>query len=176
MRLVAFRKRLISEYISEVIDNKFGKTPDALWYSVTLREDEWMEYMGLYGGLLFLGVLLSIVFVGAAIIIIYYKQVSEGYEDEQRFNIMKKIGMTKQEIKRCINSQLFTVFFAPLIMAGVHLLAAFRMISKILNAMGLADIRVFIITTIITYGIFSVIYICTYVITSKIYYRIVNRK
>lgn len=166
----------ISEYISEVIDNKFGKKPNALWYSVTLREDEWMENIGLYGGLLFLGVLLSIVFVGAAIIIIYYKQVSEGYEDEQRFDIMKKIGMTKQEIKRCINSQLFTVFFAPLIMAGVHLLAAFRMISKILNAMGLADIRVFIITTIITYGIFSVIYICTYVITSKIYYRIVNRK
>lgn len=82
-------------------------------------------FYSLYGSLLFLGVLLGVVFVFAAVLIIYYKQISEGYEDQSRFAIMQKVGMTKREIRKSINSQILTVFFLPLILAGVHLAFAF---------------------------------------------------
>ena len=94
--------------------------------------NEKLEFFGLYGGLFFLGIILGIVFIFAAVLIMYYKQISEGYEDQSRFEIMQKVGMTKREIKKSINSQMLTVFFMPLIAAGVHLAFAFPMIYKML--------------------------------------------
>lgn len=86
------------------------------------KEDQESEFMAMNGSFLFIGIMLSIVFTLAAVLIIYYKQISEGYEDCKRFNVMRKVGMTKKDIKRSINSQLLVVFFIPLVFAGLHLL------------------------------------------------------
>ena len=94
-------------------------------------------FYGTFGGLLVLGILLGIVFVFAAILIMYYKQVTEGYEDQSGFVVMQKVGMTKKDIRQSINSQILIVFFAPLLLAGLHLLFAFPMISKLLLLFGL---------------------------------------
>ena len=96
------------------------------------RAENKADFLSSYGGLFFLGIFLSIVFIFAAVLIIYYKQISEGYEDASRFEIMQNIGMTKKEIKRSINSQLLTVFYLPLLLSGVHLAFAFPIIRQIL--------------------------------------------
>ena len=135
---------------------------------------EWTGFYGLYGGLFFLGILLGIVFIFAAVLIMYYKQVSEGYEDQSRFEIMQKVGMTKREIKKSINSQILTVFFLPLVMAGLHLAFAFPLIYKLLALFGLSNIDFLIIVTICCYLVFAVMYILVYRITSRAYYSIVS--
>lgn len=131
-------------------------------------------FYGLYGGLFFLGILLGIVFIFAAVLIIYYKQISEGYEDQSRFEIMQKVGMTKKEIKKSINSQVLTVFFLPLITAGIHLAFAFPLIFKLLVLLGLTNMNLLILVTICCYLIFALFYVFVYRITSKAYYSIVS--
>lgn len=131
-------------------------------------------FYGLYGGLFFLGILLGVVFLFAAVLIIYYKQISEGYEDQSRFAIMQKVGMTRKEIKRSINSQILTVFFMPLITAGVHLAFAFPMIYKLLMLFSLTNQKLLILVTICCFLIFTLFYVLVYRITSKAYYSIVS--
>lgn len=131
-------------------------------------------FYGLYGGLFFLGILLGVVFLFAAVLIIYYKQISEGYEDQSRFAIMQKIGMTKKEIRKSINSQVLTVFFMPLITAGVHLAFAFPMIYKLLMLFSLTNQKLLIFVTICCFLIFTLFYVLVYRITSKAYYSIVS--
>ena len=104
-----------------------------------------------YGGLFFLGVLLGLVFIFAAVLIMYYKQVSEGYEDQSRFEIMQKVGMTKREIKKSINSQVLTVFFLPLVTAGMHVAFAFPMISKLLALFNLLNTKLLILAVSYTH-------------------------
>ncbi len=128
----------------------------------------------LYGGLFFLGVMLGIVFLFAAVLIMYYKQVSEGYEDQSRFEIMQKVGMTKKEIKKSINSQILTVFFLLLLTAGVHLAFAFPMIYKLLALFSLTNLRLLILVTVCCYLIFALFYVLVYRITSYAYYSIVS--
>lgn len=128
-----------------------------------------------FGGLFFIGIMLSIVFIFAAVLIIYYKQISEGYEDESRFDIMQKVGMTKKEIKRSINSQLLTVFFLPLTMAGVHLCFAFPMIRKLLILFNLTNTALFVGTSVISFLVFALFYVLVYRITSNAYYKIVSK-
>ena len=106
----------------------------------------------------------------------YYKQISEGYEDQDRFNILMKVGMTKKEVKQTINSQVLTVFFMPLIMAGIHLAFAFPMIQKILMLMSGVEAKVFVIVTIGCYLVFALFYVLVYVVTSKSYYTIISSK
>lgn len=144
-------------------------------YYVTGIDTERAEFYGMYGGLLCLGIMLSIVFVFATVLIIYYKQVSEGYEDKHRFVIMRKVGMNKKEIKRCINSQLLTVFFLPIIVAAVHLVFAFKMLRLILGMMMMTKMSTLVISTIITVGVFALGYSVVYWVTSKVYYGIVSR-
>lgn len=132
------------------------------------------EFYGVYGGLFFLGILLSIVFLAAAVLIIYYKQISEGYEDQARFGIMRKVGMTKRDIRKSINSQMLTVFFLPLLTAGVHLCFAFPMIQKMLLLFNLTDIALLITTTVVCFLIFGLLYALVYKITSNIYFSIVS--
>ena len=108
------------------------------------------------------------------VLIIYYKQISEGYEDYQRFDIMQKVGMTKREIRKSINSQLLTVFFIPLLLAVCHLCFAFPMIQKILLLFGLNDVTLFSVTTAITVCVFVVLYGTVYKKTSNTYYNIVS--
>lgn len=131
-------------------------------------------FYALYGGLFFLGVLLGIVFLVGAVLIMYYKQVTEGYEDQKRFEILQKVGMTKREIRKSINSQILTVFFLPLLTAGVHVGFAFPMIYKMLFMFNLTNRPLLIGVTAGCYLIFALFYIVVYRITSRSYYRIVS--
>lgn len=132
------------------------------------------DFYATFGGLLYLGIILSIVFIFAAVLIIYYKQISEGYEDQARFEIMQKVGMTKREIRKSINSQLLTVFFLPLIGAGLHLAFAFPIIQKLLMMFNLFNVTLFAVTTIISFIVFALLYTLVYKITSNAYYNIVS--
>ena len=131
------------------------------------------DFYGTYGGLFFLGIMLSIVFIFAAVAILYYKQLSEGYEDQSRFDIMQKVGMTKQDIRRSINSQLLTVFYLPLVLAGVHLCFAFPFIHKLLILFNLDNRGLLIGTTAVSFAVFAVLYAIVYKLTGNTYYRIV---
>lgn len=137
-------------------------------------EAERDDFYGTYGGLFFLGIVLSIVFLAAAVLIIYYKQVSEGYEDQARFGIMRKVGMTKRDIRKSINSQMLTVFFLPLVTAGIHLCFAFPMIEKLLQLFNLWNTNLLIATTVVCFLIFGLFYTLVYRITSNAYYAIVS--
>jgi len=121
------------------------------------------------------GETLSIIFTFAAAVIIYYKQVSEGYEDEKRFEIMQNVGMTKEDIKNTVNSQVLTVFYAPLAMAGVHLGFAFPFIWKILQLFNLRNLGYIIIITVIAFVLFALFYAVIYRLTAKSYYSIVSK-
>lgn len=132
------------------------------------------DFYGLYGGLFYLGIILSIVFLAAAVLIIYYKQISEGYEDQRRFEIMQKVGMTKKDIRKSINSQMLTVFFLPLITAGLHLCFAFPLVRKLLLLFNLMNTGILIATTVICFILFGVFYALVYKFTSNAYFSIVS--
>ena len=138
--------------------------------SATSRE----EFMSLYGGLFFLGMFLGVLFLLCTALIIYYKQVSEGYEDAKRFSIMQKVGMSHQEVKRSIHSQILMVFFLPLLTAVIHLAFAFPMLQKILLIMGLADFQLILFSTLGCVAVFALAYLAIYAITARTYYNIVE--
>ena len=137
-------------------------------------EGDRTDFLAAYGGLFFLGILLSVAFILAAVLIIYFKQISEGYEDKSRFAIMQEVGLTNREIRRSINSQLLTVFFLPLLFAGLHLCFAFPLIEKILLLFGFLNNKLFILTTLISFAAFVVFYTVIYRMTSNAYYDIVR--
>ena len=114
------------------------------------------------------------VFILAAVLIIYYKQICEGYEDQARFDIMQKVGMTKVEIRKSINSQVLTVFFLPLLMAGAHLAFAFPLIRKLLLLLGLTNVWLFAGVTVVCFVAFALFYVLIYRLTSRSYFRIVS--
>ena len=118
--------------------------------------------------------MLTLVFMLAAVLILYYKQISEGYEDQKRFEIMQKVGMTKKEIRRSIDSQLLTVFFLPLLLAGVHLAFAFPMIRRLLELFSLYNVGLFVTTTLVSFGVFALLYTIVYRMTAKAYHHIVR--
>lgn len=132
-------------------------------------------YYGLYGGFLFLGMFLGLLFLMATALIIYYKQISEGYDDRDRFVIMEKVGMTKQEVKKSIHSQILTIFFLPLIVAGCHVAGAFPLIRRILAIFGLTNVSLFVSCIIATLIVFGIMYALVYGLTAKVYYKIVSR-
>ena len=132
------------------------------------------DFYALYGGLFFLGILFGTVFIAAAVLIMYYKQISEGFEDKSKFSILQKVGMTKSEIKKSINSQVLTVFFAPLAAAGVHMAFAFGIVSRLLMLFGLTDKKLFAIVTLCCFVLFGILYTVVYMITSSSYCKIVS--
>lgn len=138
------------------------------------KQDSIDSFYALYGGLLFLGLFLGFLFLIATVLIIYYKQISEGYEDKKRFEIMQKVGMSNSEIMKSINSQVLSVFFIPIIMASVHILAAFKMISRLLALFNLTNVPLFAVCTLVCIIVFAVIYTIVYMLTSRIYYKIVK--
>ncbi len=142
--------------------------------TIECREREKEDFFSLYGSLFYIGIILSIVFIMAAVLIIYYKQISEGYEDQARFDIMRKVGMTRREIRRSINSQLLTVFFLPLIFAAMHICFAFPIIRKLLMLFNLTNVSLFALTTAVSAGVFAVFYTLVYRLTSNAYYNIVS--
>jgi putative ABC transport system permease protein len=134
------------------------------------------EFYSLYGGLFFLGLFLGTLFIMGTVLIIYYKQVSEGLEDKARFEIMQKVGMSDQEVRQTVKSQVLLVFFIPLVMAGIHLLAAYNITSKVLIFTGLLTTRTSLlaIISLATYICFALFYVLVYVKTSSSYYKIVK--
>lgn len=112
----------------------------------------------------------------ATVLIIYYKQISEGYEDQRRFEIMQKVGMTEKEVRHSIRSQILLVFFLPLIVAGIHILAAFNLIRRLLILFSLTNVTLFALCTAGTFLIFGIIYALVYWRTARTYYKIVQAK
>lgn len=156
----------------EQIQNEFyEKFPDGTMESRMLSRSSFYE---LYGGLFFIGIYLGSMFIMAMVLIIYYKQISEGYDDRERYQIMQKVGMSKKEVKRSIRSQVLSVFFLPLVVAVIHVAVAFKVMTKILGVLNLTNVSLFAVCTIITIAVFAVFYIIVYSITAKEYYRIVN--
>lgn len=156
----------------EQIQNEFyEKFPDGTMESRMLSRSSFYE---LYGGLFFIGIYLASMFIMATVLIIYYKQISEGYDDRERYQIMQKVGMSKKEVKRSIRSQVLSVFFLPLVVAVIHVAVAFKVMTKILGVLNLTNVSLFAVCTIITIAVFAVFYIIVYSITAKEYYQIVN--
>lgn len=139
-------------------------------YAEGLRGD----FYALYGGFLFLGVFVGALFLMATVLIIYYKQISEGYDDRNRYQIMQKVGMSKKEVRRSIKSQVRMVFFLPLMVAIVHVAVAFKTVTKLLAVMNLTNVHLFFLCTAGTIVVFAVFYAGVFGITSKEYYRIVQ--
>lgn len=134
------------------------------------------EFYSLYGGLFFLGVFLGIMFLMVTVMIIFYKQISEGYDDKQRYEIMEKVGMSNEEVKTSIQSQIRMVFFLPIVTAAIHVAAAFPMINRLLMLLNLTNTRLFVICLIITILIFTLIYYIVFKLTSRSYYKIVGNQ
>jgi len=128
----------------------------------------------LYGGLFFLGLFLGVLFIMATVLIIYYKQIAEGYDDKERFEIMQKVGMSHQEVKKSIHSQVLTVFFLPLVTAVIHLVFAFPVITKMLATLNLTNVKLFAVCTGITILVFALFYTLVYMLTARTYYKIVS--
>ncbi len=143
-------------------------------YSTASREEKRASFFDMYGSLFFLGIMLSLVFSLAAVLIIYYKQICEGYEDYPRFEIMQKIGMTKRGIKKSINSQMLTIFFSPLLLAGVHLAFAFPLIKKILLMFAFNNIALSVFVNFLCFAVLGIMYAFIYKLTSGSYFAIVS--
>ena len=139
------------------------------------RENERDSFFSLYGGLFFLGIFLGILFIVATILIIYYKQISEGYDDRERYVIMQNVGMSREEVKKSIHSQILTVFFLPLITAGIHVVFAFPLMDKILSLLNLVNTNLYILCAVGTFIVFAILYAIIYSMTAKNYYRIVRQ-
>ncbi len=140
----------------------------------TSKQDNAQEFYAMYGGFLFLGVFLGILFLMTTVLIIYYKQISEGYEDQRRYHICRQVGMTEKEVRASIHSQILLVFFLPLGTAGVHAAAAFPMLSCMLTLFNLYDVKLFALCTAGTLLAFCAIYALVYGLTASAYDRIVG--
>lgn len=141
---------------------------------VEYREAYAQEFYGVYGGFFFLGIFVGFLFLMATVLIIYYKQISEGYDDKDRYQIMQKVGMSKKEVKGSIHSQILTVFFVPLLMAILHVTVAFKPITKLLLVFNLSDTHLSMMCTIGVSAVFAVFYVIVFAITSREYYKIVK--
>ena len=123
---------------------------------------------------MFIGIYLGIMFLMATVLIMYYKQISEGYEDKERYQIMQKVGMSKREVRRSITSQVLIIFFLPLIVTIVHIAVAFKVITKLLAVLSLVNVPLFFACTVITAAVFAAFYALIFMLTAREYYKIVN--
>lgn len=168
-------KPAIATALSGAIENAISKNPDnKCSFYIENRQANERDFYAFYGGFLFLGLFLGTLFLMATALIIYYKQISEGYDDKARFEIMQKVGMSKEEVKSTIRSQVLKVFFLPIIVASIHVAGAFKLITRLLALFALTNISLFLICTIVTILIFAVIYAIVYTMTAKVYYKIVE--
>ncbi len=131
-------------------------------------------FYAIYGGLFFLGIFLGLLFIMATVLIIYYKQIAEGFDDKERFEIMQKVGLSRDEVKKSIKSQVLTVFFLPLFTAVIHIAFAFKVITRLLNIFNLTNVPLFALCTTVTIIVFAVFYLIVYIFTAKTYYKIVS--
>ena len=150
------------------------KSEDAMVYNGTTKTDAIAQMNALFGGILFIGIFLSIIFMIGTVLVIYYKQISEGYEDRDRFVILQKVGLDQKQIKQTINKQVLTVFFLPVIFAFLHLAFAYHMLSLILKVIGVVDTAMMLSVTLSICGIFALIYVLIFMITSRSYRKIIQ--
>lgn len=170
------------EAVSAMVDDYFaasseGDGVDAGYYDVLridLRSETERDVYGLSGGFLFLGVFLGIVFLMATVLIIYYKQVSEGYEDNARFEIMRKVGLSEREARRAIRSQILTVFFMPILVAAIHIAFDFNLVVLLLRLFSLTNVKLTALCTLGTLLVFCAVYAVVYALTARSYYKIVR--
>ena len=161
------------------IAEKIASTPWAdddtsCGFSLECRAESREDFLAVNSGFFVLGILLGTVFICGTVLIMYYKQVVEGYEDQARFDILQKVGMTKEEIRKSINSQILTIFFVPLLTAGIHIIFAFPVVAKLLLLFGLTNTKLFVMVNVGTYLVFAAFYILFYMATSRAYYKIVS--
>lgn len=159
--------------MNERVMNEDGGLPFVTYVSECVAMER-TSFYELYGGLFFLGIMLGLVFILAAVLMMYYKQLSEGYEDQARFEIMQKVGMTARQIKKSINSQVLTVFFLPLLVAALHLAFAFPLVYKMLLLLGFSNQNLLVFVTVGCVLVFALFYILVYNVTSRAYYKIVS--
>ena len=150
------------------------KNENGMVYGANIASESTVEMNALFGGVLFIGIFLSIIFMVGTVLVIYYKQISEGYEDRERFVILQKVGLDQKQIKQTINKQVLTVFFLPLAFAFLHLAFAYHMLSLILKVVGVVDSAMMLSVTLSICGIFALIYVLIFMITSRSYRRIVQ--
>ncbi len=150
------------------------KSEDAMVYNGTTKTDAISQMNALFGGILFIGIFLSIIFMVGTVLVIYYKQISEGYEDRERFVILQKVGLDQKQIKQTINKQVLTVFFLPVIFAFLHLAFAYHMLSLILKVIGVVDTAMMLSVTLTICGIFALVYVLIFIITSRSYRKIIQ--
>ena len=143
-------------------------------YYVYEKSENAEEFYSMNGAFLFLGVFLGIIFMMAMVLIIYYKQISEGYEDRERYRIMQQVGLPDEEVRRSINKQVLIVFFAPLIVAGIHVAFDFRLIKLMLQLFGLMNVQLTLWCTVGSFAVFAVIYALVYLRTARVYYKLVS--
>ncbi len=167
-------KKLFDEKI-EVFRSQGHFSQEGDMVSNRARAEEKENFYGLNGGLLFIGILLGGVFLMGTALIIYYKQISEGYEDKERFQIMRKVGMSRQEVRSSIRRQILMVFFLPLMAACVHIAMAFPLMKRVLLLVGMANDRLFLMCTVATAVVFAAVYGLIYLVTARSYYRILEK-
>ena len=160
------------EYVNNFSHNL--QSEDAMVYNGTTKTDAIAEMNAFFGGILFIGIFLSIIFMMGTVLVIYYKQISEGYEDRERFVILQKVGLDQKQIKQTINKQVLTVFFLPVIFAFLHLAFAYHMLSLILKVIGVVDIAMMLSVTLSICGIFALVYVLIFIITSRSYRKIIQ--
>ena len=164
--------------VMEVVKDlkKNGGLSENSWITSGIRQQEYESYYADNGSLLFIGIFLGSLFLMGTAMIIYYKQISEGYEDQKRFEIMQKVGLSRREVRSSVRRQILMVFFLPLLMAMLHITMAFPMIRRLLLLFGMTNTKLFIGCTAGTVLIFAVVYGLIYLITARSYYHIVERK
>ena len=155
---------------------KSGGLSENAWIISGIRQQEYESYYADNGSLLFIGIFLGSLFLMGTAMIIYYKQISEGYEDQKRFEIMQKVGLSRREVRSSVRRQILMVFFLPLLMAMLHITMAFPMIRRLLLLFGMTNTKLFIGCTAGTVLIFAVVYGVIYLVTARSYYHIVERK
>ena len=164
--------------VMEVVKDlkKNGGLSENSWITSGIRQQEYESYYADNGSLLFIGIFLGSLFLMGTAMIIYYKQISEGYEDQKRFEIMQKVGLSRREVRSSVRRQILMVFFLPLLMAMLHITMAFPMIRRMLLLFGMTNTKLFIGCTAGTVLIFAVVYVLIYLMTARSYYHIVERK
>lgn len=164
--------------VMEAVKNlrKNGGLSENSWITSGIRQQEYESYYADNGSLLFIGIFLGSLFLMGTAMIIYYKQISEGYEDQKRFEIMQKVGLSRREVRSSVRRQILMVFFLPLLMAMLHITMAFPMIRRMLLLFGMTNTKLFIGCTAGTVLIFAVVYGLIYLMTARSYYHIVERK
>ena len=164
--------------VMEVVKDlkKNGGLSENSWITSGIRQQEYESYYADNGSLLFIGIFLGSLFLMGTAMIIYYKQISEGYEDQKRFEVMQKVGLSRREVRSSVRRQILMVFFLPLLMAMLHITMAFPMIRRMLLLFGMTNTKLFIGCTAGTVLIFAVVYGLIYLMTARSYYHIVERK